>query len=479
VTLRTAPPRTIRPGRRTAATALLTAAACTSLAASPAQAVTAPVTAPVTVTRTAGTINGANWVAEVPANWGGTVLLWNHGIRLPSSTDRSAETSPMGTDGSAAADLLAKGYALLGSSYRSQGFAVRDAVNDDLALLASFRRSHPATTRTIVWGASLGGLITETLAEEHPSMFVGAAPGCGVLAGAVPIADQTLDTALMVKAILLPTLKVGGYASNAEAAATATMLQKGVLALLGDPATQTGTVGRLLAIATLQGLPYQTENYNGASLSSLAGAAAQGVLTQASAAILNSRDSILKSGGVVATNVGTSYAAKATAAAIARFQSLGLPGSLLRSYAATIDRRVTRVAASSAARAVARLNGAPTGVVRIPTVTMHTESDPFVTASNEALFASRVAAKGAGARVLQLYVKAPAFADKTAAGGGAPYGAGHCVFTKGQWLAQLETLETFTGTGTKPAATAVAGIWGATPGLDQAFRALPWTSTQR
>ena len=467
-----------RPRSRRTALAVLTAAVtCGAMALQPAvaQAGTTPVI-------TTGTINGANWKAEVPANWNGTVLLWNHGIRLPTSTDRSAEIAPTGSDGSAAAALLARGYALLGSSYRSQGFAVRDAVNDDLALLAAFKTSHPGrVTRTLVWGASLGGLITETLAEERPTLFAGAAPGCGVLAGAVPIADQTLDSALMVKAIMLPTLKVGGYTSDADAAAAATAVKNGILSLLGNPATSTGAAGRVLAIATLQGLPYQTESFNGRTIGSFVGAAAQGVITQASAQILNSRDSIKKSGGVVATNVGTSYLAKANVEAVNRFQSLGLPGSLLRSYAATIDSRVTRVAASATARAAARLNGAPTGKLVIPVVTMHTEFDPFVTAGNEAIFAKRVAALGTGARVLQLYVAPPVYADRTATGGGAPYGAGHCVFTTRQWLAQLDTLTTFIAHGKAAAVTAVNSIWAAdgAPGLNRTFTPIQWTSTAR
>lgn len=462
--------------RRTALAALTAAVTCGALALQPSAA-----SADAAPTVTFGVIGGANWKAEVPANWNGTLLLWNHGIRLPTSTDRSAEVAPLGTDGSAAAALLAKGYALLGSSFRSQGFAVRDAVNDDLALLADFKAHHPgAVKKTIVWGASLGGLITETLAEEKPTLFAGAAPGCGVIAGALPIADQTLDTALMVKAILLPTLQVGGYTSDAQAVAAATAVKDGISKLLAGSATSTGTAGRVLAIAVLQGLPLKTDLYSGASTSSFVGAAAQGVITQASAAILNSRDSIKKSGGVVATNVGTSYLSKANAQAIARFEALGLPGSLLRSYAMTIDSRATRVPASPAARAAARLNGAPTGNVTIPDVTMHTEYDPFVTAGNESIFAQRVAAAKKTANVLQLFVAPPAtYADASATGGGAPYGAGHCIFTQGQWLAQLATLESFVAAKSKPSAAAVATIWTGTPGLDQAFVPLTWTSTPR
>ena len=38
--------------------------------------------------------------------------------------------------------------------------------------------------RVYVWGESLGGLITEMLAEKHRDWVSGAAPMCGVLAGA-------------------------------------------------------------------------------------------------------------------------------------------------------------------------------------------------------------------------------------------------------------------------------------------------------
>ncbi len=465
----------LRP-RRTALVSLVATGSCAAalcLTGPPADAAPA-----VTVAR--GTIAGAAWVSEVPANWNGTVLLWNHGIRLPFSPDHTAEDAPVGTDGSTHDALLSRGYALLGSSYRSNGFAVRDAVNDDLNLLRSFIASHRAGfRRTFVWGASLGGLVTQTFAEENGNLLAGAAPGCGVLAGALPIADQTNDTLLMVKALLLPSLKTSGYRSDTEAISVAGRLQSDLMALLANPATQTGTAGRLLGIAVLQGLPLQTDLYNGASISSFTGAAAQGVITQASAAILNSRDSTRRAGGTVPTNVGVRYVSRVTPEATARFAALGLSSGLLTSYALTVDRRVQRVAASAAARARAHREGAPTGRLTVPTVTMHTAYDPFVTAGNEALFASRVAASGRSARLLQLWVTPPAYADKTSAGGGAPYGAGHCTFTSAQWLAQLDTLEAFVASG-KPSPATVASIWSSdsAPGLNQAFTPLPWTGAR-
>jgi pimeloyl-ACP methyl ester carboxylesterase len=437
-----------------------------------------PSQAAVDAQTVSGTTNGAAWTIKVPANWNHTLLLWNHGIRTTLDPNRSAEWAPKGTDGDTTETLLGKGYAVAGSSYRSNGWAVRDAVNDDVALLSTFTAKFGKPSRTYVWGASLGGLVTETLAEERPDLVTGAAPACGVLAGAVPIFDQVIDSLLMVRAMFRPTLKVTGFASDAEAARAGQLLQGSVMGALADPATQTGAVGRIIAIAVLQGLPLQTKNFNGKTTASQAGAAAEGVLTQAVAALVNSRDSIARTGGIPATNVGTSYLSRVTPEAVARFQAVGLQKDLLTSYALTLDRRVGRLAASPTARAKARTLGNPTGRAKRPTVTMHTAYDQFVTAAQESLFAKRVAAVGAGADVLQLFVTPPAYADAGATTGpGAPYGAGHCTFTSGQWLALLSTLDTFVTAHAKPSSATVAQLWTGVPGLDQGFRPLPWRGT--
>ena len=434
---------------------------------------------------TAGTYTGvlgrAPYEIRVPADWNGTLLLWNHGIRTTVDPNRAPEVAPRATDGDTSAALLAQGYALAGSAYSSNGFAVRDAVNDDVALLAEFTRRFGKPSSTYVWGASLGGLISTVLTEERPDLVNGAAPGCGVLAGAVPIGDQVLDTTLMVRALFLPTLKVTGFATDAEAVRTFDAARAAVQKQLADPATSTAAAGKVLAIATLQGLPYQTRSFNGASTTSLVSAAAEGVLTQLGAALLGERDTRARNGGMAYQNVGVSYLARATTDAVARYQSIGLPGSLLRSYATTLDRRILRITANPTSRARAARLGSPTGAVTRPLVTMHTLHDPFVTASNEAAYARRVGIRGTGAKVLQTYVRPTAYADLKGTSGGAAYGAGHCTFTSSQWLSLLDTLDAFVESGTKPTAAAVTGIWGArsAPGLDLAFRPIPWTGTVR
>ncbi len=79
-----------------------------------------------------GTLSGAKYEIEMPRTWNGTLLLFSHGYRpaepappdfAPVQTD--AQDAP--TDAVATA-LLAKGYALAGSAYATNGWAVADGV---------------------------------------------------------------------------------------------------------------------------------------------------------------------------------------------------------------------------------------------------------------------------------------------------------------------------------------------------------------
>src|SRR5437763_1782951 len=48
--------------------------------------------------------DGATWIADVPANWNGTLLLFSHGFGPTTAADAPSDGS--------AATLLAEGYAL-------------------------------------------------------------------------------------------------------------------------------------------------------------------------------------------------------------------------------------------------------------------------------------------------------------------------------------------------------------------------------
>jgi hypothetical protein len=79
-----------------------------------------------------GEIDGAPYRIAVPASWNGTLLVYAHGYRdradHPGEVDnRAADIAP---SPALATALLAQGYALSGSAYRNNGWAVEEGVRD-------------------------------------------------------------------------------------------------------------------------------------------------------------------------------------------------------------------------------------------------------------------------------------------------------------------------------------------------------------
>ena len=143
--------------------------------------------------------DGSTYKAEVPSPWNGTLLLYSHGYRPPIGPNPPADTW---SNRSVADHLLARGYALAGSSYASNGWAVEDALRDQIDLLDRFEDRFGKPRRTIAWGESMGGMITAGLVERHPRRFDGALPFCGILGGAVGLWNQNLDLEYAVKTLL-------------------------------------------------------------------------------------------------------------------------------------------------------------------------------------------------------------------------------------------------------------------------------------
>jgi hypothetical protein len=113
-----------------------------------------------------GTLNGAAYSVRVPAGWNGRLLLYSHGYRQAAGGATSAQDAP---DATTATALLAQGYALAGSSYGTNGWAVNSGVASDVALLGWFRTHVGAPSRVYAWGESLGGLVTAMLAQKYPA----------------------------------------------------------------------------------------------------------------------------------------------------------------------------------------------------------------------------------------------------------------------------------------------------------------------
>ena len=166
-------------------------------------------------------MGGAAYEIQLPKKWNGTLLIYNHGYRPaePAPPDFAPSTPSAVPAGGAevANDLLAEGYALAGSAFKTNGWDVLDGIAADEALHTYFVDKIGKPDRVYVWGDSLGGLITETLAEKHPEWVSGVAPMCGVLGGTNLNLDLALDVAYAVKTLIYPDLKLTGFASDDEA----------------------------------------------------------------------------------------------------------------------------------------------------------------------------------------------------------------------------------------------------------------------
>ncbi len=97
--------------------------------------------------------DGATYVIDVPASWNGTLLLYSHGYVAPGGENPAVDVG----DPLTGAYLLGAGYALAGSSYATTGWAVQQAIPDQIATLGVFQTDVGTPTTTIAWGHSLGG----------------------------------------------------------------------------------------------------------------------------------------------------------------------------------------------------------------------------------------------------------------------------------------------------------------------------------
>src|SRR6202051_3829664 len=112
------------------------------------------------VTTHMGTLDdGATYLMEVPSNWNGTLFLYSHGYVVPGSPNPAQNVG----DPATGAFLLANGFALAGSSYAHTGWAIQEALVDQIQVLDVFDAEVGEPQQTIAWGHSLGGIITTGL----------------------------------------------------------------------------------------------------------------------------------------------------------------------------------------------------------------------------------------------------------------------------------------------------------------------------
>lgn len=142
--------------------------------------------------------DGSTYLIEVPPGWNGTLFVYSHGyVAMGNARIATDAGNPEAREW-----LLASGYALAGSSYSTNGWAVEDALRDQAELVDLFTRLQDRPRRTIAWGSSMGGLITVGLLQLQRSRFDAGLSLCGTVAGTVASRNQMLDQAFVFRTLL-------------------------------------------------------------------------------------------------------------------------------------------------------------------------------------------------------------------------------------------------------------------------------------
>jgi pimeloyl-ACP methyl ester carboxylesterase len=381
------------------------------------------------VTTVNGTLaDGATYLLECPAGaWNGTLYLYSHGYVSPNSTSNPAQDVG---DPVTRAWMLGHGYALAGSSYASTGWAIAQALPDQINTLNAFGSLYGQPGTTVAWGHSLGGIITAGLLQDYPKRFDAALPMCGVLSGGVATWNTALDAEFAFQQLIDPAVQIVNItnpAANLQAAevagaqAQATAQGRARLALvsaLGD------TPGWFTPLSPEPAATdYATQEANQFEW----GSQVTFPFVFAFRAELEAR-----AGGNPSWNTGVNYLTDLAKSAdfkevVALYRAAGL--SLTKDLL-TLN-SAPRVKASPNAEAYLVKNIAFNGRISVPVLTMHTTGDGLVVPENEQAYRSAVDQAGRANLLRQVFV----------------HRAGHCAFTPAETVTAVQTLENRLATG--------------------------------
>jgi len=371
-----------------------------------------------------GSLNGAPYRIRVPATWNGTLLVFAHGYRdkadHPGEVDnRNADLAP---SAALEAPLLAQGFALAGSAYRDNGWAIEDAIIDTKDLAVLFRETIAKPDRTILWAVSLGTIVSFKSMEQFGGIYDGALCTCGAGAGATRIWDSGVPAYLAYDILFgVPA----GWGTVGEVRNDIDFEAEVFPKLLSEVSNVANFPKfefiRLVAGTPGRGItpPPPPAFYPGWLFTDFF------FLTEARGELQR------RAGGPFVENVDHLYSL--TNAEKAYLQGFGIPGAVIDGWLAQMNAR-RNIVAAPAPRNYVRLNTDYNGKIKHPVLTMHTIVDPLVVVANESAYAELVTAAGREERLFQTYTS----------------GNGHCAFTPTQLLTAVGAIDVWVRTGLKP-----------------------------
>jgi pimeloyl-ACP methyl ester carboxylesterase len=407
---------------------------------------------PVTLTGTFR--DGATYLIQVPGAWNGTLVLYSHGYVVPGSPNPAQDVG----DPLTGHWLLSHGYAIAGSSYATTGWAIKEAIPDQIRTLNTFDRLVGSPHRTIAWGHSLGGMITAGLIQDDPGRFTAALPMCGVVAGGVGTWNVALDSAFAVQQLLgrgsgLQVVNITNPTANltlAEglfAAAQASAQGRARLAL----ASALGDIPGWFDPASPEPAPtdYKSQEFN----QFLWETQIDGPFAYAFRAELEAR-----AGGNPSWTKGVDFARNVSHSAdLAEVRALYIAAGLnLSTDLATLN-AAAPISADPGAVAYLKHNIVFNGELAQPVLTIHTIGDGLVVNEDEGAYWSVVQDAGKSRLLRQDFVSR----------------AGHCSFTPAETIAAFQALIHRVNTGTWGDSTSPSELNAAAAALGHAYNIAP------
>ena len=471
------------------------------------------------------TSDGAPYAMQVPANFNGTVALYSHGYRynvdipagIPLIGGYKITNTPEPVPGGNAAVaqyFFSQGIAIVGSGFARQGWNPDSAIKTNVELIGTFKAKFPTTNKVIAWGSSLGGVITQGLAEKYPELVSAVAPMC-MADNLAPQLTMAGDFLWGVKVLFDPTIKGGNYSPGAAGVAESygdlvkvfTVMGKLQAALATgawpDTSSATGKAlaaagvpsrSALLLLGLMAGIPTQSAHFDSVSgpegalklTFPLALSPALAILengTNAAAlAVLATQDVENQVGGAFFDNTKTDYTARVDGERVifnAALSGNTVIDALLGALSAA-NPGAPRAVANPAAVAKMQALHTNTGKINVPTILMVGMADPITPAGASQrvvdLYADQYAAEKAAAikayqtsrsyktptnKLLMLWNTTPSSYTKFDAAGSpitsvpAAQGTNHCNFTSAQLVLVAKSLVAASSTGKLPSGGAL------------------------
>jgi len=388
----------------------------------------APAAPPGSYTGT--TSDGGSWVADLPANWNGTLLLYSHGYGTTQASDAP--------DPATKAALLARGYALAGAGMGPPAgslWVLGTAVEDQFQTLDQVKRTvlprRPDHVLTV--GTSMGGLISSLEAEQARWRIDGALSTCGIVYGGVTLSNYQLDGEYAMARLLAPgqSIQLTGYADMAAAGAAAAQLQA-----IGVQA-QTSPQGRArlaLAMAFLNvtdwaptaPAPPAPNEYDAVEAGQYGAEFGFPAFPIIPFTVTGRQQIEQAAGGNVSWTKGVDFARELRGSPyLAEVEALYREAGLdLRADLRDLTQHAD-ITADPAAVSWLQRTSVPTGRLQVPTLTMHTIGDNLVPVTGENQYDRQVAKAGASRLLRQAYVER----------------AIHCNFTPAELVAGVLTVQ--------------------------------------